>query len=81
MAATVKGKNTKQLCEERAKILTEARTLLEANEDAWDDAKQQQYDAMIADSSSLKSAIERRQALVSIQSRTVSVSSGESLAL
>lgn len=68
MAVSVKGKSVKQLCEERATLLTNARKFLEEHEDDWTDGRSAQYNAMVEDASTLKAAIERRQALAEIQS-------------
>lgn len=67
MAVSVKGKNTKQLCEERATILTNARKHLEEHEDDWTEDRQKAYDEMLSDASTLKAAIDRRLALQDIQ--------------
>lgn len=68
MAVKVAGKSVKQLCEERANLLTDARKYLETHEDDWSDDRKTAYDAMIDDASTYKAAIDRRQALAEIQS-------------
>lgn len=66
MAVKIQGKNTKQLCEERATLLTNARKHLEQHEDDWSDDRQKAYDEMIGDASTYKAAIDRRQSLAAI---------------
>ena len=67
MAVEIKGKTTKELAEKRAKLVSDARALLEQHEDDWTDDRQAQYDAMIEDSSAVKAALDRRQALTKIE--------------
>jgi HK97 family phage major capsid protein len=69
MAIKLEGKTTKVLKEERFKLVTDARAFLEANEASWDDQKGGQYDAMIADASEYTKAIDRREALASIDTK------------
>ena len=66
MAVTVKGKNTKQLREERATLYTNAQSFLSEHEDNWTDDRQAQYQEMLDDVSTLKAAIERRNALANV---------------
>jgi HK97 family phage major capsid protein len=62
MPITIKGKSDKQLREERAAILTQARDLLSQHEDDWTDDREAQHSAMIEDASTIKAALERRAA-------------------
>jgi|TARA_Y100000310_G_scaffold134899_1_gene133805 HK97 family phage major capsid protein len=67
MAVATKGKTTKELREERANIAANARTYLEEHEEEWAEEHDAVYDEMIADTSTLKAAIERRDALVNVE--------------
>lgn len=59
MAVTTSGKSAKQLLEERAEILTEARSLHEQRTDSWTAEDDATYKEMLADSADLKCAADR----------------------
>lgn len=69
MAVDPKGKSTKALYEERAKLVTDARAYLEANESNWTKECDEKYNAMISDTSDLTAAIDRRISLQNIESK------------
>jgi HK97 family phage major capsid protein len=64
-----KGKTNKELLEARAKLVTEARTYLEANESSWSKECDEKYNAMISDTSDITAALERRKAIENLESR------------
>lgn len=68
MAVKITGLTTKELREERAKIVVNAQKFHAENESSWDDQKDAQFKAMLSDASDLKAAIERREQLSSLQS-------------
>lgn len=72
MAVTVKGKSNKQLREERAKLVAEQRSYLDANEDAWASDHQAKWDEMQSDVSDYTAAITRRESLDKIGERSES---------
>lgn len=69
MAYDVKGKTNKELYEARAKIVSDARSFLAANESAWDKEKETQYNVMLSDSSDITEAIKRREALAAVEDK------------
>lgn len=69
MAYDPKGKTNKQLYEDRAKVVAEARTYLEANEGNWEKEQEERYNAMLSDASDITAAITRREALSTIESK------------
>jgi len=69
MAFDPKGKTNKELLEARAKLVTEARNYLEANESNWSKENDAQYDAMISDTSDITATLERRKALENIEAK------------
>lgn len=69
MAFDPKGKTNKELLEARAKLVTEARSYLEANESNWSKECDEKYNAMISDTSDITAALERRKSLESIESK------------
>lgn len=69
MAFDPKGKTNKELLEARAKLVTEARSFLEANESSWTKEHDAQYDTMISDTSDITAALDRRKALETIESK------------
>lgn len=79
MAVEIKGKSTKQLAEMRANIVTNARTYLEANESNWGKEQEEQYGAMLADVSTIKSAIDRREAIAGIDASVASAVEAQSI--
>jgi len=64
-----KGKTNKELLEARAKLVTEARSYLEANESSWSKECDEKYNAMISDTSDITAALERRKAIENLESR------------
>jgi HK97 family phage major capsid protein len=69
MAYDPKGKTNKELTEARAKLVTEARSYLEANESNWSKECDEKYNAMIADTSDITAALERRKSLENIEAK------------
>lgn len=69
MAYDPKGKTNKQLYEDRAKVVTEARSYLEANEGDWTKEAEERYNTMLSDASDITAVIERRNALSMIESK------------
>lgn len=69
MAFDPKGKTNKELLEARAKLVTQARAFLESNESNWTKECDEQYNAMISDTSDITAALERRKAIENIESR------------
>jgi HK97 family phage major capsid protein len=69
MAFDPKGKTNKELLEARAKLVTEARSYLEANESNWSKECDEKYNAMISDTSDITAALERRKAIENIEAR------------
>lgn len=69
MAYDPKGKSNKELYEDRAKLVTEARSYLEANEGDWSKEHDEKYNAMVSDCSDITAAIGRREALSNIESK------------
>lgn len=69
MAYDVKGKSSKQLHEDRAKIHTEARAYHDANESNWTKECDEKFNEMLADVSLIKATLERRDSLAALESR------------
>jgi HK97 family phage major capsid protein len=69
MAFDPKGKTNKELLEARAKLVTEARSYLEANESSWSKECEEKYNTMISDTSDITAALERRKALENIEAK------------
>lgn len=69
MAFNPQGKTNKELLETRAKLVTEARSYLEANESNWSKECDEKYNAMISDTSDITAALDRRNALANIESK------------
>lgn len=69
MAFNPQGKTNKELLEARAKLVTEARSYLEANESQWSKECDEKYNAMISDTSDITAALDRRNALANIESK------------
>lgn len=69
MAYDPKGKSNKELLEARAKLVTEARSYLEANESNWTKECDEKYNAMLSDTSDITAALSRREALQNVESR------------
>lgn len=69
MAFDPKGKSNKELLEARVKLVTEARSYLEANEANWSKECDEKYNAIISDTSDITAVLERRKALENIESR------------
>ena len=67
MAVSTKSKSVKELREERSNLAVNARAYLEEHEESWAEEHEQIYGEMIDDCSTLKSAIERRDALTSVE--------------
>jgi len=67
MAVNISGKSVKELREERATLATNARSYLEEHEAEWKPENEAAYGEMIEDCSTLKAAIERRDALNSVE--------------
>jgi HK97 family phage major capsid protein len=67
MAFNPKGMTNKQLHEARAKLVTEARSYLEANEADWSKEHDESYNKMISDASDITAAIERRNGLAAVE--------------
>jgi HK97 family phage major capsid protein len=69
MAYDPKGKSSKQLHEDRAKIHTEARSYHEANESAWTKECEEKFSEMLADVSTIKATLDRRDSLAALESK------------
>jgi HK97 family phage major capsid protein len=69
MAYDPKGKSSKQLHEDRAKIHTEARSFHEANESNWTKECEEQFNTMLSDVSLIKATLERRESLATLETR------------
>lgn len=69
MAYDPKGKTNKELYEARAKLVTEARSFLDANESSWTKEHDEKYNAMLSDTSDITAAIDRRKAIENIESK------------
>lgn len=69
MAYDPKGKSNKELLEDRAKLVTEARSYLEANESAWSKECDERYSAILSDVSDITAALGRREALQNVEAR------------
>lgn len=68
MAVQVAGKGTKQLQEERATLIANARKLHEEHADDWTSDRDAQYNEMMSDASQLQGAVKRLNQLDSLDS-------------
>ena len=69
MAYDPKGKSSKQLHEDRAKIHTEARAYHDENESAWTKECEDKFSSMLADVSLIKATLDRRDSLASLEDK------------
>jgi HK97 family phage major capsid protein len=69
MAYDPKGKSSKQLHEDRAKIHTEARAYHDENESAWTKECEEKFSTMLADVSLIKATLDRRDSLAMLEDK------------